>query len=135
MGLNSTKRRPGGYGMNISQIGLMKIKAQSAHEMKKTLMWWDLMWFGIGTVIGEVTGPAVVLSYVISGISVMFSVFYYTEFTMEISIAGGSFAYLRVELGDFMAFIAVENILLEYVIGGVVVARSRTSYFATLYNC
>lgn len=49
-------------------------------------------------------------------------------------ISGGSFAYLRVELGDFMAFIAAGNILLEYVIGGAAVARSWTSYFATLCN-
>ncbi|KAI3498266.1 hypothetical protein L1887_34037 [Cichorium endivia] len=47
---------------------------------------------------------------------------------------GGSFAYLRVELGDFVAFIAVGNILLEYVIGGAAVARSWTCYFATLCN-
>jgi basic amino acid/polyamine antiporter, APA family len=48
--------------------------------------------------------------------------------------AGGSFAYLRVELGDFMAFIAAGNILLEYCIGGAAVARSWTSYFATLLD-
>ncbi|XP_022762682.1 cationic amino acid transporter 1-like isoform X2 [Durio zibethinus] len=47
---------------------------------------------------------------------------------------GGSFAYLRVELGDFMAFIAAGNILLEYVIGCAAVARSWTSYFAVLCN-
>ena len=49
-------------------------------------------------------------------------------------MTGGSFAYLRVELGDFMAFIGAGNILLEYVIGGAAVARSWTSYFATLCN-
>ncbi|KAF5472566.1 hypothetical protein F2P56_009277 [Juglans regia] len=125
---------------------LVEVKAQSQNEMKKTLNWWDLMWFGIGAVIGagifvltgleakEHAGPAVVLSYVVSGISAMLSVFCYTEFAVEIPVAGGSFAYLRVELGDFMAFIAAGNILLEYVIGGAAVARSWTSYFATLCN-
>lgn len=39
-----------------------------------------------------------------------------------------------MELGDFMAFIAAGNILLEYCIGGAAVARSWTSYFATLLN-
>lgn len=47
---------------------------------------------------------------------------------------GGSFAYLRVELGDFVAFIAAGNILLEYVVGGAAVSRTWTSYFATLCN-
>lgn len=39
---------------------------------------------------------------------------------------------MRVELGDFVAFIAAGNILLEYVIGSAAMARSWTSYFATL---
>lgn len=47
---------------------------------------------------------------------------------------GGSFAYLRVELGDFVAFVAAGNILLEYVVSCAAVARSWTSYFATLCN-
>ncbi|GMN54621.1 hypothetical protein TIFTF001_023742 [Ficus carica] len=125
---------------------LVEMKARSQNEMKKSLTWWDLMWFGMGAVIGagifvltgleakEDAGPAVVLSYVVSGVSAMLSVFCYTEFAVEIPVAGGSFAYLRVELGDFMAFIAAGNILFEYAIGAAAVARSWTSYFATLCN-
>lgn len=131
---------------SLDATELHEVKDRSGAEMKKTLNWWDLMWFGIGAVIGagifvltglearDHAGPAVVLSYVISGTSAMLSVFCYTEFAVEIPVAGGSFAYLRVELGDFMAFIAAGNILLEYVIGGAAVARSWTSYFATLCN-
>ncbi|KAL9224401.1 hypothetical protein vseg_000437 [Gypsophila vaccaria] len=125
---------------------LHEVKSKSGNEMKKTLAWWDLMWFSIGSVIGagifvltgqeanQHAGPAVILSYVVSGVSAMLSVFCYTEFAVEIPVAGGSFAYLRVELGDFMAFIAAGNILLEYVISGAAVARAWTSYFATLCN-
>lgn len=125
---------------------LHEVKSQSKHEMKKNLSWWDLIWFSIGGVVGAGVfvltgqetrlhaGPAVVLSYVVSGTAAMLSVFCYTEFAVEIPVAGGSFAYLRVELGDFMAFIAAGNILLEYGIGGAAVARSWTSYFATLCN-
>lgn len=124
----------------------LEAKSRSHHEMKKTLNWWDLMWFGMGAVIGagifvltglearQDAGPAVVLSYVVSGISALLSVFCYTEFAVEIPVAGGSFAYLRVELGDFVAFIAAGNIILEYIIGGAAVARSWTSYLATLCN-
>ncbi|POO00950.1 Amino acid/polyamine transporter [Trema orientale] len=131
---------------SMDSTELVDMKARSQNEMKKTLNWWDLMWFGMGAVIGagifvltgqeanEDAGPAVLLSYVVSGVSAMLSVFCYTEFAVEIPVAGGSFAYLRVELGDFVAFIAAGNILLEYVIGGAAVARSWTSYFATLCN-
>lgn len=81
-------------------IELVEMKARSQNEMKKSLTWWDLMWFGIGAVIGagifvltgletkKHAGPAVVLSYVVSGVSAMLSVFCYTEFAVEIPTAG-----------------------------------------------
>ncbi|WCJ24267.1 Cationic amino acid transporter 1 [Euphorbia peplus] len=134
------------FTRSMDSTEINEIKGRSEHEMKKTLTWWDLIWFGIGAVIGagifvltglearDDAGPAVVLSYVVSGVSAMLSVFCYTEFAVEIPVAGGSFAYLRVELGDFVAFIAAGNILLEYVIGGAAVSRAWTSYFATLLN-
>ncbi|XP_020215651.1 cationic amino acid transporter 1 [Cajanus cajan] len=125
---------------------LVALKGRSSNEMKKTLNSWDLIWFGIGAVIGsgifvitglearDAAGPAVILSFIVSGLSALLSVFCYTEFAVEIPVAGGSFAYLRVELGDLVAFIAAGNILLEYVIGGAAISRSWTSYFATLCN-
>lgn len=85
---------------SLDQLELTEMKARSGHEMKKDLTWWDLIWFGIGAVIGAgifvltgleaqtAAGPAVVLSYVISGISAMLSVFCYTEFAVEIPVAG-----------------------------------------------
>ncbi|CAI8618862.1 unnamed protein product [Vicia faba] len=66
---------------------IVEMKARSNHQMKKTLDWLDLIWFGIGAVIGsgifvltglearEEAGPAVVLSYIVSGISALLSVF------------------------------------------------------------
>lgn len=78
----------------------LEAKLRSQNEMKKTLTWWDLIWFGMGAVIGagifvltgleanQDAGPAVVLSYVVSGISALLSVFCYTEFAVEIPVAG-----------------------------------------------
>ncbi|KAL6894599.1 hypothetical protein ACP4OV_008697 [Aristida adscensionis] len=131
---------------SLEATELHEVRARSGADMKRDLTWWDLVWFGVGAVIGagifvltgqearDAAGPAVVISYVVSGVSAMLSVFCYTEFAVEIPVAGGSFAYLRVELGDFMAFVAAGNILLEYCIGGAAVARAWTSYFATLLN-
>lgn len=78
----------------------VQVKTRSEHEMKKTLSWWDLIWFGMGAVIGagifvltgqearDGAGPAIVLSYAISGVSALLSVFCYTEFAVEIPVAG-----------------------------------------------
>lgn len=127
-----------------NEIG--ELRKQSENDMKRCLTWWDLTWFGFGAVIGagifvltgqeahKHAGPAIVLSYVASGVSAMLSVFCYTEFAIEIPVAGGSFAYLRIELGDFAAFITAGNILLESIVGSAAVARAWTSYFTTLLN-
>ncbi|CAM8983450.1 hypothetical protein QQ045_002590 [Rhodiola kirilowii] len=127
-------------------LEMHEMRERSQHEMKKNLNWWDLMWFGVGSIMGagifvltgeaarNGAGPAVVLSYLISGIAALLSVLCYTEFAVELPVAGGSFAYLRVELGDFVAYIAAGNILFEYIVSGAGVARAWTSYFATLCN-
>ena len=85
---------------SLDTTELHEIKSRSDHEMKKNLTWWDLIWFGIGAVIGagifvltglearDHAGPAVVLSYAVSGVSAMLSVFCYTEFAVEIPVAG-----------------------------------------------
>ncbi|GLJ07173.1 hypothetical protein SUGI_0060320 [Cryptomeria japonica] len=85
---------------------VQELRLRSENDMKRTLTWWDLTWFGFGSVIGagifvlttqearKNAGSAIVLSYVVSGLSAMLSVFCYTEFAVEIPVAGGSFAYL-----------------------------------------
>ncbi|EYU43634.1 hypothetical protein MIMGU_mgv1a025028mg, partial [Erythranthe guttata] len=87
---------------------LVDLRKESENSMKRCLNWWDLTWFGFGSVIGagifvltgqeahDHAGPAIVLSYVASGISAMLPVFCYIEFAVEIPVAGGSFAYMRV---------------------------------------
>ncbi|CBI33021.3 unnamed protein product, partial [Vitis vinifera] len=84
---------------------------ESENPLKKCLTWWDLAWMSFGSVVG-------------SGIF----------FAVEIPVAGGSFSYLRVELGDFVAFLVAGNILLEAIVGAAGLARSWSSYFASMIN-
>jgi len=81
----------------------IEIKRRSGAAMKRSLTWWDLMWFGVGAVIGAgifvitgqeangTAGPAIIVSYTLAGISAMLSVFCYTEFAVEIPVAGKLF--------------------------------------------
>ncbi|PIA41592.1 hypothetical protein AQUCO_02200202v1 [Aquilegia coerulea] len=126
-----------------TDINEIEVRKESVNEMQKCLTWWDLIWLAFGSVVGtgifvltgqeahNHAGPAIVLSYAISGLSALLSVFCYTEFAVEVPVAGGSFSYLRIELGDFIAFIAAGNILLEAVVGAAGLARSWSSYFST----
>jgi len=79
--------------------------------MKRKLEWYDLVSLGIGGMLGagvfvttghvahEISGPAVFISYIIAGISALLSSLCYTEFSVEIPVAGGAFTYLRVTFG------------------------------------
>jgi APA family basic amino acid/polyamine antiporter len=83
----------------------MEMKARSGNTMKQTLNWWDLMWFGVGAVIGadifvitgqeanRTAGPAIIISYTLARISAMLSVFCYTEVAVEIPVAGKLFVF------------------------------------------
>ncbi|XP_059662804.1 cationic amino acid transporter 8, vacuolar [Cornus florida] len=125
---------------------LVDLPKESENQMKRCLTWWDLIWLGFGSVVGsgiftltgqeahDTAGPSIVLSYAASGLSAMLSVFCYAEFAVEIPVAGGSFSYLRIELGDFIAFIAASNILLEAIVGAAGLGRSWSSYFASIIN-
>ncbi|KAF6140805.1 hypothetical protein GIB67_042218 [Kingdonia uniflora] len=123
---------------SLDDIELNEVKGRSQHEMKKTLNWWDLMWFGIGAVIGAgifvLTGLKREMCLDLRSFSLMSSLGFQLCCLSFVTLSSLSKFLLQVELGDFVAFIAAGNILLEYVIGGAAVARSWTSYFATLCN-
>ncbi|KAL9298112.1 hypothetical protein ACSQ67_024008 [Phaseolus vulgaris] len=123
---------------------LLVLPRASEHRMNRCLTWWDLSWLAFGSVVGSgifvVTGqearlhagPAIVLSYAASGFSALLSALCYTEFAVDVPVAGGSFSFLRIELGDFLAFVAAGNILLEALVGAAGLGRSWSSYFASM---
>ncbi|OWM81025.1 cationic amino acid transporter 8, vacuolar-like [Punica granatum] len=131
---------------STQEMEMVELRRQSENEMKRCLNWWDLVWLCFGSVVGsgifvitgqeahDNAGPAIILSYAISGLSALLSVFCYTEFSVEIPVAGGSFSFLRIELGDFVAFITAGNILLEAIVGAAGLGRSWTSYLTSMFN-
>lgn len=82
--------------------------------MKRNLRWYDLVGFGVGGMVGAgvfvtsgrasrmYAGPAVVLSYAIAGFCALLSAFCYTEFAVDMPVAGGAFSYIRVTFGPFL---------------------------------
>ncbi|CAL0303710.1 unnamed protein product [Lupinus luteus] len=123
---------------------LLVLPSASENRMRRCLTAWDLAWLAFGSVVGsgifvitgqeahDNAGPAVVLSYAASGFSALLSALCYTEFAVDIPVAGGSFSFLRIELGDFVAFIAAGNIVLEAIVGAAGLGRSWASYFGSM---
>ncbi|KAL7610731.1 hypothetical protein Lser_V15G10137 [Lactuca serriola] len=125
---------------------LNQMRLRSGADMKRKLTWFDLIALGVGGMLGvgvfvttgpvakDKSGPAVLVSYVIAGISALFSSLCYTEFSIQIPVAGGAFSYLRVTFGEFVGYFAGANILMEYVLSNAAIARSFTEYLCTTFG-
>ncbi|XP_058224573.1 cationic amino acid transporter 6, chloroplastic-like [Rhododendron vialii] len=125
---------------------LNQVRLRSGADMKRKLNWFDLVALGIGGMLGvgvfvttghvalNISGPSVVISYVIAGVSALLSSLCYTEFSIEIPVAGGAFSYLRVTFGEFVGYFAGANILMEYVLSNAAVARSFTEYLCCAFG-
>ncbi|KAJ3671372.1 hypothetical protein LUZ60_007451 [Juncus effusus] len=125
------------------QEELSRVRARSGPDMARTLRWHDLIGLGLGGMVGAgvfvatgraarvYAGPAVVVSYAIAGLCALLSAFCYTEFAVDMPVAGGAFSYLRVTFGEFAAFLTGANLIMEYVFSNAAVARSFTAYLGT----
>ncbi|KAH0714392.1 hypothetical protein KY284_007297 [Solanum tuberosum] len=120
-----------------------RVRARSGGDMKRSLRWYDLVGFGVGGMVGAgvfvtsgrasrmCAGPAVVLSYAIAGFCALLSAFCYTEFAVDMPVAGGAFSYIRITFGEFLAFLTGANLIIDYVLSNAAVARSFTGYLCT----
>ncbi|GAB4855178.1 Cationic amino acid transporter 6, chloroplastic [Ancistrocladus abbreviatus] len=131
------------FSVSTSLDEMTRVRARSGSDMRRTLRWYDLVGFGIGGMVGAgvfittgrasrlYAGPAVILSYAIAGLCALLSAICYTEFAVDIPVAGGAFTYLRVTFGEFAAFLTGANLVMDYVLSNAAVARSFTAYFGT----
>ncbi|CAO2140912.1 unnamed protein product [Urochloa humidicola] len=122
---------------------MSRVRARSGAHMVRALRWWDLVGLGLGGMVGAgvfvttgratrlYAGPGVVVSYAIAGLCALLSAFCYTEFAVDMPVAGGAFSYLRVTFGEFAAFLTGANLIMEYVFSNAAVARSFTAYLGT----
>ncbi|KAK9275761.1 hypothetical protein L1049_023030 [Liquidambar formosana] len=123
-----------------------QVRLRSGADMKRKLKWYDLVALGVGGMLGVgvfmttghvahgISGPSVFISYIIAGISAILSSLCYTEFSIEIPVAGGAFSYLRVTFGEFVGYFAGANILMEYVLSNAAVARTFTDYISCAFG-
>ncbi len=117
-----------------------------AKPLKKTLGALDLVLLGIGCTIGtgifvltgiaaaQYAGPAIAISYLISGIACIFAGLAYSELAAAIPVAGGTYTYTYAILGEFMAWMVACGISLCYTIGGATVAAGWSGYFVGILN-
>jgi len=131
MGLFSTK--------NVSDL---QVEAESSHSLKRALSATNLVFLGIGAIIGAGifvltgqvaatnAGPAIVLSFVLAGAGCLFAGLCYAEFASMIPIAGSAYTYGYATMGEFIAWIIGWDLILEYLFAASTVAVGWAGYFS-----
>ena len=106
----------------------------------------NLITLGIGAIIGAgifvltgqaaatTAGPAIVLSFVLSGIICAFAGLCYAEFASLIPIAGSAYTYGYATLGEIFAWIIGWDLILEYAFGASTVASGWSGYCVSLLD-
>ncbi len=114
------------------------------HSLRRALGALNLTTLGIGAIIGagifvltgtaaaRYAGPAIVLSFIVSGFGCLFAGLCYAEFASMIPIAGSAYTYGYATLGEFIAWIIGWDLILEYAVGNMAVAVGWSGYFVQL---
>ncbi|CAI5442187.1 unnamed protein product [Caenorhabditis angaria] len=115
-------------------------------ELKRCLNVFDVMFIAVGHMIGagiyvltgqvvhSEAGPAIIISFLLSGFAALLSAFSYAEFGARFPRAGSAYTYSYVAMGEIWGFIVGWTVPLEYMIGLAAVARAWTAYLDNLVN-
>lgn len=112
--------------------------------LKKSLGAFELTMLGIGAIIGtgifvltgiaaaNYSGPALVLSFIISGLACAFAGLCYAEFAAMVPVAGSAYTYGYAALGEIWAWIIGWDLILEYTVAVSAVAVGWSGYMVSL---
>ena len=105
-------------------------------ELHRCLNLFDLTMIGLGCMLGagifvvtgtlvrDVVGPGILISYVMAGFAAFLSAMCYAEFGARIPKAGSAYTYTYMVLGEMAGFLVGWNMLLELFIGSASVAKA-----------
>ncbi len=121
---------------------LMKEASDSEHGLRRTLGPLALISLGIGAIVGagifvlsgiaaQHTGPALVLSVILSGVGCGFAGLCYAEFSSMIPVAGSAYTYAYATVGEFLAWIIGWDLILEYAVGATTVSIGWSGYLVS----
>src|ERR1700719_1509797 len=78
-------------------------------------------------------GPAVAISFVVAAIACGFAALCYSELAAMIPVSGSAYTYSYATLGEIVAWIIGWDLILEYAVGNMAVAKGWSDYFVKLF--
>src|SRR4026207_2090120 len=111
------------------------------HRLRRVLGPVTLTSLGIGAVIGagifvatgaaakDVAGPALMISYLVAGVTCVFAALCYAEFASMAPVAGSAYTYAYTTLGELLAWIIGWDLILEYAVASMTVAHGWSKNF------
>ena len=109
--------------------------------LRRCLTAFDLTLLGVGAIIGTgifvltgiaaatQSGPAVVLSFIVSGIACTFAALSYAELSSSVGGCGSAYGYSYAAFGEIFAWIIGWDLILEYGVAVAAVANGWSGYF------
>ena len=115
------------------------------NQLKRAVGLLDLTALGIGAIIGTGifvilgeaigdAGPAIILSFVLAGVTCAFSALSYAELASTIPVSGSAYTYGYATMGEFVAWIIGWDLILEYGVAVAAVAVGWGQYFNDLLD-
>ncbi|MCX2970015.1 MULTISPECIES: amino acid permease [Streptomyces] len=127
-----------------------RLVAESGHgsgggSLRRTLSMWQLTMISIGATLGTgifvvlgeavpLAGPAVTISFVIAGLTALFSALSYAELAGTIPASGSSYSYSYATLGELVAWVCGLCLILEYGVSVAAVAVGWGQYLNELLD-
>jgi basic amino acid/polyamine antiporter, APA family len=121
-------------------MSLLQQEMTGDNKLKRVLGPVSLTSLGIGAIIGAgifvltgstaalYSGPAIVISFVISGLACAFAGLCYAEFAAMIPISGSAYAYAYSTLGEFLAWVIGWDLIIEYLFAASTVSVGWSGY-------
>ncbi|MEU6865972.1 amino acid permease [Streptomyces sp. NPDC046876] len=111
--------------------------------LRRSLTMWQLTMISIGATLGTgifvvlgtaapKAGPAVTISFVIAGLTALFSALSYAELAGSVPVSGSSYSYAYATMGEFIAWICGWCLVLEYAVSVAAVAVGWGQYLNEL---
>jgi basic amino acid/polyamine antiporter, APA family len=125
---------------------LMAEAESHAGGLKRALGALDLTLLGIGAIVGagifvltgvaaaKYAGPAIVLSFVVSGFACAMAALCYAEFAAMIPVAGSAYSYSYATMGELVGWIIGWDLVLEYAVGAAAVAVGWSGYLTVILH-